>query len=231
MKLSERLQSKILLPIFINLALCVVPAHANWLQQNEVIVVAGDSITANADSGIGFLTDLRNYLYNNYRPYRYAVYGSGFSGDTSINLDYRFEGSVLNLHPTIVVLFIGVNDVGHGVPLSTTLSHVQHMIDTALAAPPCRAVVVMSPLCIGESYDGRNYYDGGLNNLERYLQQYPSLYPGRVAFMDLRDVWRQAEYRYNFGDYQRGVLTMDGVHPNVLGNLMIEGTLLRGFGL
>lgn len=60
-----------------------------------------------------------------------AVYNRGISGDTTDRLLERFQENVLNIKPKNIVLLIGTNDIGRGIPLSMTLENVEQIIKSA----------------------------------------------------------------------------------------------------
>ncbi len=59
-----------------------------------------------------------------------AVYNRGISGDTTDRLLERLQENVLNISPKNVVLLIGTNDIGRGLPLSMTVENVSKIIES-----------------------------------------------------------------------------------------------------
>ncbi len=71
-----------------------------------------------------------------------AVYNRGISGDTTDKLLERLEDNVLNIMPKNIVLLIGTNDIGRGLPLSMTLENVEKIITkTKIACPHINFIV------------------------------------------------------------------------------------------
>lgn len=65
-----------------------------------------------------------------------AVYNRGISGDTTDRLLERLQENVLNISPKNIVLLIGTNDIGRGLPLSMSIENVSKIIeDTKKACP------------------------------------------------------------------------------------------------
>ena len=58
-----------------------------------------------------------------------AVYNRGISGDTTDRLLERLNENVLNIEPKNVVLLIGTNDIGRGLPLSMSVENVSKIIE------------------------------------------------------------------------------------------------------
>ena len=65
-----------------------------------------------------------------------AVYNRGIGGDTTDRLIERLQENVLNIKPKNVVLLIGTNDIGRGLPLSMTIDNVSKIIETTKNACP-----------------------------------------------------------------------------------------------
>ena len=80
-------------------------------------VLFGDSITE---------------IFNSYELFyafsqttKQAVYNRGISGDTSDRLLERLECNALNINPKNLVILIGTNDIGIGVPTEYTLKNIR----------------------------------------------------------------------------------------------------------
>lgn len=59
-----------------------------------------------------------------------AVYNRGICGDTTDRLLERLYENVLNISPKNIVLLIGTNDIGRGLPLSMTVENVSKIIES-----------------------------------------------------------------------------------------------------
>ncbi len=97
-------------------------------------VLLGDSIT-----------DFFNWyelFYDFSKATGQAVYNRGISGDTTDRLLERLETNVLSIKPRNVVLLIGTNDIGRGLPLSMSLANVEEIIKkTKLACPDVNFII------------------------------------------------------------------------------------------
>lgn len=58
-----------------------------------------------------------------------AVYNRGISGDTTDRLLERLDDNVLSINPKNIVLLIGTNDIGRGLPLSMSVENVSKIIE------------------------------------------------------------------------------------------------------
>lgn len=90
--------------------------------QNQTVLL-GDSIT-----------DFFNWyelFYDFSKVSGLAVYNRGISGDTTDRLLERLYENVLNIKPKNIVLLIGTNDIGRGLPLSMSVENVSKIIEMA----------------------------------------------------------------------------------------------------
>ncbi len=107
--------------------------NKKYALKNQTVLL-GDSIT-----------DFFNYyelFYDFCRTSGQAVYNRGISGDTTDRLLERLYDNVLVIEPKNIVLLIGTNDIGRGLPLSMTLENVEKIItDTKKACPDVNLIV------------------------------------------------------------------------------------------
>ena len=93
--------------------------NKKYTLENQTILL-GDSIT-----------DFFNWyelFYEYSKSTGQAVYNRGISGDTTDRLLERLDDNVLSIKPKNIVLLIGTNDIGRGLPLSMTLNNVEQII-------------------------------------------------------------------------------------------------------
>lgn len=93
--------------------------NKNYALKNQTVLL-GDSIT-----------DFFNYyelFYDFCKSSGQAVYNRGISGDTTDRLLERLYDNVLSIEPKNIVLLIGTNDIGRGLPLSMSLSNIENII-------------------------------------------------------------------------------------------------------
>lgn len=88
------------------------------------IVFIGDSIT-----------DLY-VLDNHYADLPLAAYNRGIGGDTTQGVLNRLQVSIFDIHPSVIVLMIGTNDVNGGVDNSEILQNYTQIIDGIYEALP-----------------------------------------------------------------------------------------------
>ena len=73
------------------------------------VIFFGDSITEAGVGPAGYITQLRGMLPAG----KFELTGAGIGGNKVYALYLRLERDVLDRHPDVVVVFVGVNDVWH----------------------------------------------------------------------------------------------------------------------
>src|SRR5260370_446083 len=84
------------------------------LAKGDRIVFLGDSITEAAVGERGYVTLIKNALAEKQKDLGIEVIGAGISGHKVPDLQNRLDRDVLKKKPTLVVIYIGINDVWHG---------------------------------------------------------------------------------------------------------------------
>jgi len=219
-------------------AICTMPASAfaaeesggiekltakdSPLRKGEAIAFFGDSITQ-AGKGPGGYCRLIDEALAKGRPELGAkVIYAGISGHKVPDLQGRLQRDVLNHKPTVVFIYIGINDVWHsirgqGTPKDKYEAGLRDLI--AKITDAGATVVLATPSVIGEKPDGSN-------PLDEMLEEYAAI-SRKVAketgtpLCDLRKAFIAYLKEHNQENEQRGVLTGDGVHLNAAGNRFV----------
>src|ERR1700730_16842258 len=84
------------------------------LQKDEKIVFLGDSITQLGAGPKGYITLVKNAMAKNHKDLDVQIVNAGISGNKVPDLEKRLKKDVLDKKPTLVVIYIGINDVWHG---------------------------------------------------------------------------------------------------------------------
>ncbi|MFO0967458.1 MAG: SGNH/GDSL hydrolase family protein [Gemmataceae bacterium] len=215
----------------------VVPAFVGAdpvsLKKGERIVFLGDSITQAGAGKNGYVTLIRQALTEKHKDLGIEVIGAGISGNKVPDLQKRLERDVLKKKPTLVVIYIGINDVWHGekdpsrgtLPekFEAGLKDIIGKINDAGAR-----VVLCTPSVIGEKTDGSN-------SLDKKLDEYSDI-SRRVAketkseMCDLRKAFVERLKKINSENKASGVLTSDRVHLNEAGNRFVAEVMLKCLG-
>ena len=84
------------------------------LKAGDRIVFLGDSITQGGAGPNGYVTMIRQALDKKHADLKIEVIGAGISGNKVPDLQRRLDKDVIARKPTIVFIYIGINDVWHG---------------------------------------------------------------------------------------------------------------------
>jgi len=212
------------------------PAPA--LKKGDRIVFLGDSITAGGGGATGYITLIKNALEANAKDLGVETVGAGISGNKVPDLQKRLEKDVLDKKPTVVFIYIGINDVWHwkkqpdgtmtgGTPKDKFEAGLKEIIGKIKAAGT--RVILCTPSTIGEKNDGTNERDA---MLEEYSTISRSVAKDcGVQLLDLRKAFLDYEKANNKDNQPKGLLTGDGVHLNKQGNAFVAGEMLKMLGV
>ena len=201
------------------------------LKKGDRVVFLGDSITQGGDShDKGYVRLIRKTLTEKHADLGIEVIGAGISGNKVPDLQRRLEKDVLARKPTIVVIYIGINDVWHGEkdPTRGTMpdaftAGLKDVIGRCTSAGA--TVVICTPTLIGEKKDGAN-------SLDEKLDQYSDLSRNlakelKLPLCDLREAFVDHLKDHNPDNAEQKILTSDRVHLNDAGNKFVADTMLK----
>ena len=197
------------------------------LKKGDRVVFLGDSITQAGAGPGGYVTLVREALDKEHKDLGIEVIGAGISGNKVPDLEKRLERDVLSKKPTLVVIYIGINDVWHstsgkGTPKDVYeqgLSNLIHSIQKAGGR-----VILCTATVIGEKTDGSN-------PLDKLLDEYCDISRGvaakeKVQLLDLRKAFLAHLKEHNKANMDKGILTGDTVHLNAEGNKFLAKQML-----
>ena len=203
------------------------------LKKGDRIVFLGDSITQGGGGAQGYITLIKNVLAEKQKDLGIEVFNAGISGNKVPDLQRRVDKDVVARKPTIVFIYIGINDVWHGekdptrgTPKDKFEAGLKEVIGKITDAGG--RVVVCTPTVIGEKKDGGN-------SLDKQLDEYAEI-SRKVAkelnlpLCDLRKAFVDHLKANNPDDKASGVLTGDRVHLNPAGNKLVAETMLKVLG-
>jgi lysophospholipase L1-like esterase len=180
------------------------------------VIFFGDSITEAGVNPGGYITLLRGMLPQD----KYELIGAGIGGNKVYDLYLRMDRDVLERHPDIVVIFVGVNDVWHkrmfgtGTDPDKFVAFYEALV-TKMQEKGIR-VIVATPALIGERTDCTNDLDGELNHYAQLIRDLAARHHCQVV--DLRREFLKHLATANPSNAGKGVLTVDGVHFTAEGN-------------
>ena len=208
------------------------------------IVMMGDSITEGGRSPHGFITLLDQTLKATYPGNKFDIVNVGVSGQKAPDMHKRFKRDVLDKHPEMVMISVGVNDVwhnfrkpdwsgrdasglsGNGVKLDVHIQELEAMVMEAKSAGI--KVVMLSPSVVYEDLGCEENKRMSLYvDAQRKLAQ-----KNKVPFVNLFKSFNSVigAYQKESGRTQL-LLTTDGVHLNDQGNTLFASNILKALGV
>ena len=204
-------------------------ADAPPLKKGEKIVFLGDSITQAGVGAKGYVTLIKNTLAEKHKDLNIEVIGAGISGNKVPDLQRRLEKDVLAKKPTLVVIYIGINDVWHGEKdpaKGTTKEKYEEGLKEIIGKikDSGARVVLCTPTVIGEKKIGTNSLDAKLDEYAEISRKVAK--DTGVQLCDLRKAFVDYLAKNNTNDKESGILTGDRVHLNDAGNKFLADTIL-----
>jgi lysophospholipase L1-like esterase len=197
------------------------------LREKDVIVFLGDSITQAGVQPDGYVTLTAQGIAKAYPDKGIQVVGAGISGHRVPDCQQRLDRDVLQKNPTIVIIYIGINDVWHwsanrGTKKEDFDAGLREMIGRIQAAGA--RVILCTPTVIGEKTDGSNHFDA---MLEEYSQISRTVAKETGSqLLDLRAAFLAYLREHNPQNAAQGILTSDSVHLNKNGNQVLSELML-----
>jgi lysophospholipase L1-like esterase len=200
------------------------------LKKGDRIVFLGDSITQGGGGPKGYVTVIKNTLGEKHKDLGIESFNAGISGNKVPDLQKRLEKDVLSKKPTIVFIYIGINDVWHGekdpargTPKDKFEEGLNDIIGRLTKAGA--KVVLCTPTVIGEKKDGANKLDARLDEYSDVSRKVAK--EKNLPLCDLRKAFVDYLKTNNPEDKEKGVLTGDRVHLNDAGNKLVAETMLK----
>ena len=204
------------------------------LKQGDRIVFLGDSITQGGGGPKGYVTLIKNKLQEKKSDLGVEAINAGIGGNKVPDLQGRVDRDVIAKKPTIVFIYIGINDIWHGEndpargttpdKFAAGLKEVIGKIQQSGAQ-----VVLCTPSMIGEKKAGANKLDAKLHeysDISRKLAE-----EMKLPLCDLRKAFVEHLKANNPDDKESGILTGDRVHLNDAGNQLVADEMAKVLGL
>ncbi|MEI7837648.1 MAG: GDSL-type esterase/lipase family protein [Planctomycetota bacterium] len=143
------------------------------------------------------------------------------------NLGGTMEVLLEREKPTVVVVFLGINDVWHG-EKGTTKPDFEAGLKTMieLIRKNGGIPVLCTPTVIGEEMTDENVLTAKLGEYGEITRKLAK--DGKIALVDLHKAFVDTLKRLNQGNKHSGVLTYDGVHMAEAGNAIIADQMSGG---
>jgi lysophospholipase L1-like esterase len=191
--------------------------------KKKKILFFGDSITQQGVEKGGYIDLIRQDLVNKGLADKYDIVGAGISGNKIYDLFLRMDKDVLDQHPDVVFIWIGVNDVWHKSSMGTGTDYDKFgkFYDAVVKKIQANGakVIVVTPAAIGERNDNSNAQDGDLNLYSSWMRKYAAA--NNLGLVDLRKDFHDYSVANNPNNEEKGILTTDRVHLNAKGNAFV----------
>jgi lysophospholipase L1-like esterase len=203
------------------------------LAKGDRIVFLGDSITQGGGGPKGYVTLYTKAVQASHPDFDLTTVNAGISGHKVPNLQARLDKDVIAKKPTLVYIYIGINDVWHGEkdPAKGTSKEAYEAglkdLIARIHAAGAR-VILCTPTVIGEK-------TGGANKLDAQLDEYSDISrkvagETKTQLCDLRKAFVDHLKASNPENKEKGILTGDRVHLNEAGNTLVAKTMLQAVG-
>lgn len=200
------------------------------LQEKETIVFLGDSITQEGVRPDGYVTLTSQAIAKAHPDMDIKIIGAGISGHKVPDCQKRLDRDVLRKNPTIVLIYIGINDVwwwngrwGKGTMKEEFESGLHDLIERINAIGA--RVILCTPTVIGEKTDGTNEFDKMLDEYSDITRKVAEETGSQL--LDLREAFMAYLKEHNPDNAAKGILTRDTVHLNKNGNIFLSGLVLN----
>ncbi len=132
---------------------CLFIGFNSWAQTNPVILIMGDSLSAEygLPRGSGWANLLQQQLISEASPW--TVFNASISGETTSGGRNRFSDLLAQKKPGLVLIELGANDALRGLPIKETESNLRKMIQLSKKSG---AKVLLFGMQIPPNY-GQNY--------------------------------------------------------------------------
>lgn len=201
------------------------------LKKDDRIVFLGDSITAGGVRKDGYVTLVAKAIAECHGDLGIEVIGAGISGHKVPDCQKRLEKDVLDKKPTIVVIYIGINDVWHwNRNAGTTKEDFEAGLHDLIkrSQDVGARVILCTPSVIGEKTDGSNHFDAMLDDYSAISRKVAAATGSQM--LDLRKKFIAYLKQHNKQNAEKNVLTVDGVHLNLAGNRFVADCMLEALG-
>ncbi|MFB9330932.1 SGNH/GDSL hydrolase family protein [Paenibacillus aurantiacus] len=205
------------------------------LTANGVILFQGDSITdcgrnykEAASLGVGYPYFIAAELGRLYPELNLTFYNRGISGNRVVDLEQRWEQDCLALNPTVVSIYIGINDTwrryDNNDPTSTEQYYdgYRRLITSTLDRLDARLVLI-EPFVLPVPEDRKGWredLDPKIAAVRELAQEF------KTAYVPLDGLFAQASMKTGPA-YWAG----DGVHPSAAGQSLIAKAWLEAIGV
>jgi lysophospholipase L1-like esterase len=208
--------------------------HSNgfdMLDDNDRIVFFGDSITLLGVKPNGYITLIKDSLSKKFPSIE--IIGAGIGGNKVPDLLARIDSDVIARNPTIVVIYIGINDVWHFITpgqVGTSKDVYEAGLEKIIGKiqKTGARIILCTPTVIGEKKNGKNQLDAQLNEYSGISRRVAQ--KTKIELCDLRNAFVNYLQLHNPDNVEQGILTADKVHLSDEGNRLVAEEVLKALG-
>lgn len=188
-------------------------------KKTKKVIFFGDSITLAGGQSGGYIVRMADSLkVKGINDYNFKAAGVGY--DKVYDLYLRIEEDVLNQHPDMVVIFEGVNDVGHksGMHTGTDIEKYERFYRAIIKKLQHQKIkpVLCTMAVIGEKKNNENNDDKELDAYADIIRKIAKEL--NLPLVDLRTAFKNYYLTNNTTNQEKNVLTKDGIHFNDQGH-------------
>ena len=154
---------------------------------------------------------------------------AGVGYDKVYDLYFRMDSDVIAKNRNIVFIWVGVNDVGHKITgTGTDPEKFEKFYEGIIKKLQARNIkpVLVTPAVIGERTDGTNRTDGDLNYYAKMVRELAAKH--NCQLIEMRKAYLDYDLKNNPENKEKGILTVDGIHPTEAGNKLIGKEMMNG---
>jgi len=203
------------------------------MKKNDKLVFIGDSITEwgrqgdPEDIGTGYLRLIHDYLLTTYPEKNLVVLNKGIGGHRISDLAERWQEDVITIQPDYVTVSIGINDVWRQLDQPKMQQIFPEQYEKIYAdllnkvkEQTHAKIILMEPTIIEEDVEskGNKMLIPYVETVQKLAEKFDAIYvPTHQAFVQYLNA--NSGYR----------VTIDGVHTNSAGNMMMAQTWIKAF--
>jgi lysophospholipase L1-like esterase len=193
------------------------------------VLFFGDSITQQGANKGGYIDLINTYVEQQGLQNKYEMIGAGIGGNKVYDLYLRMDDDVLARKPSVVAIYVGINDVWHKTSSGTGTDKDKYekfyvAIIKKLQNKKIR-VALCTPTVIGEKKNGANPQDADLDAYSDVIRRLATTY--NLPLVDLRKVFGSWEEAHNPDNKESGLLTVDRVHLTDAGNRLVADEMIK----
>ena len=192
-------------------------AERDLFPKDAVILFQGDSVTdgnrgrsadPNHIHGHGYVYLIASYLGATYPEQNWTFVNRGVSGNKVSDLKNRWEKDTFEIHPDVLCIMIGVNDLGHGVTPEEYEKNYDELLQWTKERLPDVRLILMEPLWRNPEGEAK---DAMRATVRKLAQKYGAVFvPLQADFDAVFDSAPNPKY-----------WVWDSVHPTTAGHWLI----------